>query len=69
MSNTFFEECEKFCGKLAVVAGSAVSAQLCPPPKCLQGPPNRDLNAYRGPLIVIYKKVFDVMLHLEAEWP
>jgi len=58
MSNTFFEECEKFCGKLAVVAGSAVSAQLCPPP-----------NAYRGPLIVIYKKVFDVMLHLEAEWP
>jgi len=26
-------------------------------------------NPYRGPLMVIYKKDFDVMLHLEAEWP
>ena len=26
-------------------------------------------NAHRGPVVVVYKKVFDVMLHLEAEWP
>ena len=27
-------------------------------------------NLYKDPLTVIYKKnVFDVMLHLEAEWP
>jgi len=40
-------------------ASSAVAAQLWAPPKCLQ-----------PPLMVIYKKkFFDVMLHLEAEWP
>jgi len=37
---------------------SAVAAQLCPP-KMLAG----------TPIMVIYKKVFDVMLHLEADWP
>jgi len=41
-----------------VCVPSAVAAQLCPP-KMLAG----------GPLTVIYKNVFDVMLHLEAEWP
>jgi len=39
--------------------GSAVEARLWPPPKMLTG----------GPLMVIYKKNFDVMLHLVAEWP
>jgi len=58
MSNTFFQECEKFCGKLAVVTGSAESAQLWPPKMLTE-----------APLMVIYKKVFDVMLHLGAEWP
>ena len=38
---------------------SDVSAQLCPPPKMLRV----------TPLMLIYKKVFDVMLHLEGEWP
>jgi len=37
---------------------STVSAQLWHP-KMLTG----------APLMVNYKKVFDVMLHLEAEWP
>ena len=40
------------------VASSAVSAQLCSP-ESLKGRPNGDLQ----------KNVFDVMLHLEAEWP
>jgi len=45
-------------GVLANTASSAVAAQLFPP-KLLTG----------APLLVIYKNVFDVMLHLGAEWP
>jgi len=51
----YFRFNEVYCALLGIV--SAVSAQLCP----LQ-------NAYRGPLMVIYKKSY-VMLHLKAEWP
>jgi len=43
--------------KMKIVVGSAVSAQLCPPPKLLT----------RAPLMVIYKKSY-VMLNIEAEW-
>ena len=45
-------------GSMIIARCSAVAAQLLPP-KCLQEPPNGDL----------YKKGFDIMLHLEAEWP
>jgi len=42
-----------------VVEISAVAAQLCHP-----------FNAYRAPLDDGFqKKVLDIMLHLEAEWP
>jgi len=36
--------------------GSAVAGRHCPSRNAYRGPPNGDL-------------VFDVMLHLEAEWP
>jgi len=48
---------KKACFSLPILI-SAAAAQLFPP-KCLQGPANGDLQ----------KNVFDVMLHLEAEWP
>jgi len=47
----------------AVIWGPCISAQCRISPTL--DPPQ---SAYKSPLMVIYKKVFDVMLHLEASW-
>ena len=48
-------------------AGFAVIRFSNPVPQQLNF--GRPQNAYRGSLMVIYNNVFDVMLHLDAEWP